>query len=98
MDALVSIKRTIRFRRETRLGGVSRGKNGREKANARRHIIIQRKTKRKMFSKRVRFLNRGIEVRKNINELNVMRLRVWRRIICNIIGKVIAAIPARNIG
>ncbi len=98
MDALVSINSTTRLPKGIWSPSTARRKNGREKANASRHNIRHLRIRSGRFSRRLRLLNLGTVVRKNINELNVTRLRVLRRIICSIIGRLIAAIPARNNG
>jgi hypothetical protein len=76
MEALVSISKTIRLPGRTCPAGVGREKKGREKANASRHNIMHRKTRSGMFCRRLRLVNRGSVVRRNISELNVTRLRV----------------------
>jgi hypothetical protein len=76
MDALVSINRTMRLPGRTCLSAAGREKNGREKASASRHSITQRNIRSGRFSNRLRLVNRGSVVRKNISELNVTRSRV----------------------
>jgi hypothetical protein len=65
---------------EPATGAVAFGRKGRANANANRATNKQRSSSNKKFSSRLRFVIRGSEGVRNINELNEIRSRELRRI------------------